>query len=343
MMSLVESTGLERRDRLGNSKAIGMRTAWESFFLGSSDTSSKAIGYWSGGLIISTVGQIGLPSLFFEVDGAAASERAPELEGLILDVVELRVEAREGTYLKLELANIGFLEPFRLFTLEVLGSLETYQAGEGTLQRLLEVINEWVDFFRLRVARVSREKIIGLAGELIALRDVIDLDGVEAKIWQGPLGGIQDFIFEKDALEVKTLSTRTGPVVHKVSSLQQLEAPTGGTLYLLSLRLHFHESGQENFHNLVDHVRMQHPFKSSADSKRFEKAVNLSGYSESLPPELTHFDIKSLALFNVQGDFPRLVPSMCDLIPGVINANYEIDVTSQVPIHVPSGQKVKFI
>lgn len=86
-------------------------------------------------------------------------------------------------------------------------------------------------------SRLTEEKMLGLLGELLLLRHVIESVGEKAAIesWLGPHAEEHDFGFPDFDAEVKT--TKSEQRVHMIGSETQLEASPGTPLYLISVQV----------------------------------------------------------------------------------------------------------
>ena len=97
-------------------------------------------------------------------------------------------------------------------------------------QKLLQYVNK-------NVMSYSQQK--GLLGELIFLKEAIEIRGAEQTImsWVGPEGADQDFIFPDTWNEIKTVSISSDDVV--ISSFEQLLQEKDGelTVYILAVHL----------------------------------------------------------------------------------------------------------
>ncbi|MGF3052871.1 PD-(D/E)XK motif protein [Microbacterium sp. YY-03] len=85
--------------------------------------------------------------------------------------------------------------------------------------------------------RLTDEKELGLIGELLVLRHLIDKSGETSALesWLGPLAEEHDFALEDFDAEVKT--TKSELRTHLIGSDTQLEPSPGRPLYLVSIQL----------------------------------------------------------------------------------------------------------
>lgn len=149
----------------------------------------------------------------------------------LLDVDEVRIGDRP--FLRACCRRKSFFrEAYLLFTAVIdrvvvdgAEPVHALMAEIGAIQELLKI--EGV---------LSRERQIGLFGELLLLDDVVSLSGPSAvACWTGPQGERHDFRIEKLEFEVKTTAGRRR--IHTVNGLTQAEPSTGCELSFLSVQL----------------------------------------------------------------------------------------------------------
>jgi hypothetical protein len=184
--------------------------------------------------------------------------------------------------------------------------------------------------------------LLGLLGELIALDEVLDLEGATHSIWEGPKGSPQDFRGNLDSLEVKVQGTHAGPIIHKINGLLQLQIPEQGKLFVLSLRVKLGANGAEAFDDLVDRVSSLALF-SSPDAKSFlVKALESAGYTRNLPVDFARYDIIEKGIYEVVDGFPRLTKDSITIDPRVMDVTYSVDFSGAEEFLLPeSDQKLK--
>ena len=104
---------------------------------------------------------------------------------------------------------------------------------------VVSALARWRAFWSVRYAGLSSEDALGLFGELWFLRRwMVSLNEQAVSRWQATHGARHDFQWPAASVEVKTSSGRSGEgPVHRISSLDQLEDPEQGELYLFSLQV----------------------------------------------------------------------------------------------------------
>ncbi len=321
---------------------LAIQEIWDELFSQAQETSARAVGYWPGGLLLATVAHSHRPKLLIQFIDNPNAKTTLELEGLELELEQVEVDGAASRCLSLASREKRFDELFFPIVGYLAEHLNKLHPEENNLAAVEKMIQEWVAFFKEKVERGSKEAILGLIGELLALRDVISLENAEAQFWQGPAGGIQDFRFPHDRLEVKVLGTRTGPRTHKISGIQQLVIPDDGNLFLLSHRITLGSQGDHSIHELVAEVSSLPLFTSAAGKKHFQESLKAVGYSEDLVDKYSRFDLVDSILYQVTEEFPRLTPSMVTADSRVMDIRYSIDLSGLEDSEVDlSGGKIQ--
>jgi hypothetical protein len=281
------------------------------------------------------------PGLFFQcVDLKQRDlDDFSRIKGLDLISIKVSLRGHEVAGLAIYASKQEYLPPFlsladNLFDKLALSSLHT-----GVIVEILELMSEWMEFWRVDGATPLREKILGLLGEIASIESVVDLDSATFDNWEGPLSGNHDFRTELVALEVKVCGSRSGSLSHKISSQRQLEAPKDGQLFLHSLRIQLGQNFANPVSETLDRVSRLSLFSSPAGKFHFQTAIATAGISEGVPSKFGTYEILESHLFVVEGDFPRLNSDVVP--PGVSDVHYSIDLSSRIPDALDLRQNVR--
>jgi hypothetical protein len=183
------------------------------------------------------------------------------------------------------------------------------------------------------VQLVSRERVLGLLGELWVLDRLIDTDGAAAlDSWTGPRGEAHDFRSGAVELEVKTTTKQRR--VHLIHGLDQLEPSPGADLYLVSVQLAAAGAASDSF-SLAE--RLGATRQRLAALGRSEEFGQLVVDRYRLAPEDEHryqerFRLRSRPmLIRVDDSFPRLTRGDIDAaarseMHRILEVGYELDV-----------------
>jgi hypothetical protein len=233
------------------------------------------------------------------------------------------------TCLALTRREVGSLELFALMADDVIRLLErsASETAEIVLQRFLSRIRAWQDFMeRKREGALSPEEEVGLFGELVVLDQLLDA-GVAARtaleVWQGPLDGLQDFMFGSGAIEVKTTLSAVG-FTASVGSLEQLDETLCHPLFVAGVRLLVDASGR-TLPALADAMRDKLSDERVA-LEAFEIRMIRGGLlATSADRYVRRFSHACTALYVVEGGFPRLTRDTVN--PAIRKVRYELDLS----------------
>ncbi len=268
---------------------------------------------------------------FIAVDGSARlhllvpvaddqQEMPPELHG----VVARYAEADEPC---IDISALATLEAIvtPIFNQVV---LSVVQDGRDPVH----IVTEQMDLLRRAFTRVGAEisenKQIGLFGELwTLLKIMIPAIGPRAAVqWSGPMSERHDFVGTGAHIEVKT--TTRSEDKHEISRIDQLRAPTGKRLLLVSLQLERTQAGQDSIATMRDQVIAALNNDGPA-LDAFERKMAAMGWYDGLiqTGSLLKFNIRSALPFDVAGNFPRL-PDEYVLPRGVTAIEYTINISA---------------
>ncbi|WP_426270495.1 PD-(D/E)XK motif protein [Dyella kyungheensis] len=154
---------------------------------------------------------------------------------------------------------------------------------DGELDCLMALELSLADFDALleRSALFTREKALGLYGELWVLELILHAGISTVDCWIGPQRQSHDFRLDDLELEVK--ATASNVRQHTVNDLNQLSASLGHRLMLVSLTLGLSGSGVgRSLDELASNIRSI-VAKDGASSKRLEQMLKMSGYEQGDP------------------------------------------------------------
>ena len=157
-------------------------------------------------------------------------------------------------------------------------------------------------------------------------------------IWVGSAGGPHDFVSGRIHIEAKA-SLRRDARRANISSLEQLEVPKDGYLYLA------HHVVEENARGAIGIPELAREVLGlSADRAAVAERIKARGLDPDIasPWERRRFELHTMQLYHVVGDFPRITPSMLPRgVPGgVSGVAYQVDL-SIAAHHVISDNEVE--
>ena len=170
-------------------------------------------------------------------------------------------------------------------------------SGSPCIDELLRVLSYWREALARERRGLSRQRAIGLFGELVVLSRMARIDPTRARAaWRGRDGYRHDF-FLTNALEVKSYAGSESPMV-EIHGAHQLDPPVGGFLHLLALRLEESAEGR-TIDELIDEI----------DSLGLPRGMLFERSSEDAPvvsDGTMRFVVASERLFAVTEKFPGL-------------------------------------
>jgi hypothetical protein len=306
--------------------------AWSSLASAGGDPGWQAIALPSAGPILLRAGRRAPENaeavlVCFPSAKLAARDKLPEGQGFSIE----RVDPEDSGLLWLALTrkSAGSPELFASMSCDVVGALDDAVAEGSDEDRLLRIfigrVGAWQEFMRKGNQAMSPEAEIGLIGELIMLRAILEA-GVPLvfalESWVGPLNGIQDFQLSTGAIEVKaTLSSVGFPA--RIGSLDQLDDSVRQPLFVAGVRLRQAEGGL----NLPDFIQALHEaVKVDAEARRLlTERLLAAGYIDShFDRYARRFKPADMRLLEVTGQFPRMTAGTVP--PGITKAVYDINL-----------------
>ncbi|WP_167349952.1 PD-(D/E)XK motif protein [Pseudoclavibacter helvolus] len=209
---------------------------------------------------------------------------------------------------------------------------DTLRSGGSLRHAVSESLASFRDLLSSR-GRLTDEKAVGLAGELLLLQHAIKSSGEKAAIesWLGPMGEEHDFCFRDFDVEVKT--TRSESRTHVISSDTQLEPSPGRPLYLVSIQVTRAGSAVQSFTlpSLISDIDA-----SLEDSKRtFHSAVEAAGWRDGDDDlYVLRYQLRSEPrAYLVDETFPAITSArLQEFIPSRINitsVSYRVNVSDR--------------
>ncbi len=183
---------------------------------------------------------------------------------------------------------------------------------------------------RAGAARIDKGRIAGLIAELLVLNRLLDRSSSAWRAWSGPAGQRHDFRAGDTSLEVKA-SLRLGAPYVIINGLQQLEAPTGGTLHLLRFVLEPVSGGMLSVSSLA-----RVAISKADEPERLSELLAAVGCINIDAEDWNRhrFRSESEHLYEIRPGFPRLTNSMLGngTAPlGVHKISYQIDLSVADP------------
>lgn len=204
--------------------------------------------------------------------------------------------------------------------------LRRIQEGDSVPSAVRSTLHDFrALLFQAPTKTVPTEVVLGLVGELLVLNELLDRSPEAWRAWMGPQGGRHDFRAGNLAFEVKSTRSASNSLV-AIQSLDQLNEPLDGRLYLVRLTLESAAGGQLNVSDLYNRAML----RCSEPEKLKELLLELDCLDPDSPEwNYLSFSFEGEEVFEVDDEFPRLTED-CFVgftIPqGIQNVSYEIDL-----------------
>jgi hypothetical protein len=225
-----------------------------------------------------------------------------------------------GPLLVLSLEDSGRADLFATVCADALQASTGAPQVEG-LESFLARLDAWRRFLRERRSGLTRNETVGLMGELIVVRRLLEENTQLLSSWTAPEDGLHDFVLAGHALEIK--STLGPATTLRISNLDQLDASGLRRLDILHVRMVETPEG-ECLEDMIQEIASH--LQDGAARRSLENALLRRGLmpddtaARSAPRAL----IRSLVGFAVGAAFPRLVRS--SVPPAVTEADYMLEL-----------------
>lgn len=295
---------------------------------------AQPVGLWTGGLILASFDDEGHPQLIVEYNPTVNNENSTsiskilETNGLLLVTREILINGTKRSCAVLKAKHENNSKQFITLSDHFVSQLSNEMAKTGALIEIEKSLKKWIEFFRPKLSQTSREKILGLVGELLALRDWLDVSNLSCSNWRGPIGGLHDFVGQNDSLEVKVSGSRKGPLVHKVSDIDQLVPNVKGDLKVLSFRIALGGNLEFSIHELVAETTQNPMFQTPGGQEYLTSALQAAGYNLGLEHDLSRYEVIEQGLYLVGQGFPTMQVQRSGLDSRIVDVTYSLDFSA---------------
>jgi hypothetical protein len=255
----------------------------------------------------------------------------PEIHGLGVSVGRHRIpEHTDATYIDLACLDQAVIATFAAFAADI-AQVTAHADPVNRLTEVVAALNKWRWFWGVNPANLSTQDALGLFGELWFLLRWAGATPESVQAWEASTGSRHDFQWLQYSVEVKTTS-RSGPVVHSIQHLEQLETPETGDLYLYSLRVARDALASNTLTSLVNGATRALSGQPDARADLLAK-LSKRGYTPAERDQsAVRYRVIEEGLYRVTDRFPRLTrASFPDGLPtGVDRVSYQLDMTACV-------------
>lgn len=204
-------------------------------------------------------------------------------------------------------------------------------------------LHRWKQFFtKNKEIIMSSERQQGLYGELRFLEELITWKGPKAVLcWTGCNYETHDFYIEKNAVEIKTTSSKAPYKMH-ISSEYQLDTnEVEGVLFVRFYAFRKSEADGEQLSQIIHRIRLMLNDNPHALLK-FNSGLEEYGYLDAVSDRYTTgYTDRIEEAFQVKEMFPRIIPQK--LSNGIVNCEYDVLVDQCTKFRVDKEEMKEII
>lgn len=213
---------------------------------------------------------------------------------------------------------------FLSFCEDVITKTENYNGNDGYTE-IVNRYSQWKKMFYSSSKLLNENEIMGLIGELLYLKDVAFREhgftnGLNG--WSGPEPTHKDFSFDRDWIEIKSISSFKTTV--SISSIEQLDSDVDGLLYIYSFEKMSPSYEGITLNKLVQEILAT--LTLDVDKDLFIEKLKQVGYAVNDYYDNFVYNLSAINSYLVNDEFPRIKAEM--LPASVVKTKYEIILTS---------------
>lgn len=265
--------------------------------------------------------------LYIQADEIPKKNTFPHWKGVEIGVARLPEygdDITEYVLLKQSYKSEGHI--FQIISEDIRLTLEKLEDSKDVISCFSVVLTKWRNFFLLeKDIRLSQEREQGLLGELIFLKQLLEMCGHEAiAFWAGCNEETHDFYIKGNAVEVKTTVLKS-PYKVNISSEYQLDTKDVlNSLYLQFFALRRSESDGFTLPDAVDAIEA-FLVSDSECFQLFQQKLEKYGYLKACEDLYqTGYFIRENCMYIVNSGFPRIEKSELDT--GISNVSYTLNL-----------------
>lgn len=303
---------------------------------GSIEVPSLSSGVETGfGPVRLAIGPEGEPRLMVPC-GAGASIRS-DVSSSKLSVAMSRydVAGRSTRFIDVTCADRSLDAVFAELASEVIhriaGGDGAVESVEGTIADFRELLQDAAG------SEVTDHEIVGLVGELLVLRALARRSPSAIAAWTGPFDQRHDFRNGVHAIEVKT-SSRADATCIRISSIEQLCEPAGGSLLLVHLCVERADNGELSVATLYAEI-----LALGVSRTKLAEALAAMGCADpdSAAWNRIRFSPERTSGYRVSPGFPRITAAQFPsrvLPEGIVCISYGVDLRAAERFRVSENE-----
>ena len=239
----------------------------------------------------------------------------------VIAVNHIKSDTTDETFLRFSLTNAELLEYFCTFCADIIDSTIDVIDDKQAYKIICDRYFAWKKLFKPQQGKLAENELMGLIGEMLFMRDYMlrmypAITAIES--WTGPEPAHKDYSVDDAWYEVKTITVGKDSV--KISSLEQLDSDTQGTLVVYALEKMSPTYNGVRINKLVTSIldKVQTPMLREL----FLTKLTMAGFEFNPENDKFVYDIHDFMTYKVDETFPKLSNKN---IPLAINkVQYEI-------------------
>ena len=261
----------------------------------------------------------------------------PSCNGIEIDVVKLPEYDADSYFCNLAQAQGSESYIFETIVEDI--RIKSSEKPDVTIPAVVSAtLRKWKEFFaKNRELILSPERQQGLYGELRFLEYLIGLRGEKAvNCWTGCNYETHDFYVDRNAIEIKTTSTKAPYKMHISSEYQLDDKEVEGVLFVKFYALRKSEADGEKLVEIITRIREN--LKNNPHALfMFNEKLEEYGYFDVVADKYAAgYSDRMESTYRVSDNFPRIISN--DLINGVSNCSYEVCVDQCIGYTVEAEQ-----
>jgi hypothetical protein len=268
------------------------------------------------------IGPGGAPRFLVPIEQGSPPPNLTETRNLKFALLKGKASGVAGLYIDILCMDARLTSVFADFCEAIASRVE---AGDDPGQAVKKTLDEFRALFDAPGSRVlSEAERVGLLGELWFLDVLAAHSPSRIEVWMGPLGQRHDFKAGSTAIEIKTASKK-GVSRVTISSIEQLSAPSDGTLYLWHPIFEPTAGGAFSIGGLLASLLDRGVDKGALGKRLAALKLDLDALMKD---ETQGFTFEGVRAYRVVRGFPRIALEDIggELPAGVLSVSYEIDL-----------------
>ena len=245
-----------------------------------------------------------------------------EYKNILIDIVNAGQSYKN---IVVTLRNQHFYDIFLQIAVDIIISSMNLRNEIDYISVFTSHLSKWGNMFnRNPDETLSKEKQLGLYGELLFLKDMLDEGFSSAEMvdsWKGPDGEDKDFQINGYGIEIKS-STKSNKIVI-INNIRQLDDNGFSGLFLYYKSFAKSDGGNNTLPRIISELRLV--FSNTSTLTDFELKLLRAGYRDEHSTYYTSsYTSSTEAIYNIDNSFPKLVVD--NVMSGILDVEYSVDL-----------------